>query len=116
MSNKPPTGAGDLDRTVDIEQLATTRDSATGAQAPTAWSAYAAGCWARKDEDAMPGEKAIDGVQVYGAVVTFWVRWVAGVTAAMRVNDGGTLYRIVGSAMVGRQQWLQLSCIGWSSD
>ena len=109
--------AGEMDRLVTIEQRVVARDAATGAEVVT-WAPLAT-VWAKVTEtaNALRGldEKLLANVLAYGRPVTMLMYWVDGVNPTMRVNEGGVLYQIVGTAMVGRREGLTLACGAWTT-
>lgn len=111
--------AGELDRLVAVEKKQVSKDAATGAAVVT-WVAHASNVWAAIDETATPGQRGDErlqgAVQVIGRPAAARLRWVDGVDASMRINDGGTLWQIVSIARIGRQEGLNLMLTAWSHE
>lgn len=106
-----------LDRLVDVERPVIGRDPATGAQT-IAWQAFATGIWASKEDTASVGDEMLrDGVQSHGQVSRMRIRWLPGLTTAMRLNlGGGRLRQILGMAELGRAEGWELTTREWSHE
>lgn len=103
--------AGDLDRLVRIEVNTPSR-SGSGDMVDS-WALFAS-VWAKRLDD--KGRKFFAASQVTGEAVTVWrLRWLAGVTTAMRVVDtvnGTEIWDIESVAEFrGRQEGLDLACV-----
>lgn len=109
--------AGEFDRVVTIEQRVIARDFATGAQA-IAWVPFLSGVWCKALESAKGmnglGEKMAGDAFVYGRPLTLAMWWQPGIDTTMRVNESGVLYQILGTAMLGRREGLELLCAAWT--
>ena len=99
--------AGELDRRITIEVNAPTR-SASGA-AVDSWSAFAT-VWAKRRD--VGGREIRAGAEFVGEIdAVFTVRWLAGVTDAMRVDDDGTLFDIKWPRELGRRSGLEILAV-----
>lgn len=107
-----------LDRRVQIERQVSTRAPGTGADVKT-WAILAT-LWASVDEFTNTGateEYMREGVEVHGAISRIRIRYRSDIDTTMRVNLGnGVLRQIVGMAMMGRREGLELSCKEWSHE
>jgi SPP1 family predicted phage head-tail adaptor len=107
--------AGHLDRTLVIEQPVVTRDAADGSQVVT-WSAVAT-VWAQLLESSTSGDEMMrDGVLSYGRPSRVRIRWRSGIEPTMRLNIGGRLLQILGTAEIGRRRLLEISCREWAHE
>lgn len=99
----------DLTRQISIEQRADTIN-ALGEQVP-AWSALHSGVWAQK-QPVRGREYFAAGQMQVPADVRFRIRYRTGITAAMRVVDGGVPFDIVGEPIDvdGARITLELMC------
>lgn len=95
-----------LDRQVVIQTFSEERDAA--GQPVKTWSTFAT-VWAEKRD--MRGSERFDAQQIVDdEVATFVIRWLAGVTAEMRVVADGRTYEIVGApAEIGRREGLEIT-------
>lgn len=98
--------AGSLDRSITIQQSATVVDE-NGTPALT-WTDFAT---ARAQ---VVTATTNDFLKAYGEtetmVAVFRIRWLAGVTTAMRVNYASENYQIVAVTEIGRRVGLELRC------
>jgi head-tail adaptor len=117
--NAWPAGAGDLDQRVNIETRSVARDGTYGAEVET-WTAPASDTWARVWQSSTAaglGAGQPESVATYARPTRVWIRWLAGITREnSRVRYGGQLLRIIGTAELGRREWLELSCAEWSHE
>jgi SPP1 family predicted phage head-tail adaptor len=95
---------GRLDRKITIEQSTPTRNSS--GEAVDSWSTFAT-VWAQKQD--LRGQEFFAARQVNSEVITkFKIRHLSGVTRAMRVNYGGSYYRIEQIVELGRNEAMEL--------
>ena len=115
--------AGDLDRSITLEQRVVARDAATGAE-QVSWST-AATVWAQVIESATASASAAgvgkgdaEAMATAARPSRVRLRWRAGVERnTMRVNLGaGRLLRIIGVAELGRRVGLELACAEWAHE
>jgi head-tail adaptor len=114
-----PAGAGDLDRRVNIETRSVAREGVYGAEVET-WTPAAsdtpAKVWQSSTASGL-GAGQPEGVASYARPTRVWLRWRAGITRENhRLRYAGQLLRIIGTAELGRQEWLELSCAEWSHE
>lgn len=96
--------AGELDRRIVIEDLTDGKDDYGGKT--EIWSNFAT-VWAKKIP--MRGREYQAPAQVGAEVDTiFRIRWLAGVTTRMRINDDGQYYDIQYLAELGRREGLDI--------
>lgn len=108
--------AGKRDRLVTIEKMGGGRDPALGSRV-VAWVQHGDPAWAEVLEQADPAADGQRGdVDAAGGTLKMNLLWQAGVTTAMRINDSGALYQIVGMATLGRREELALLCRRWSHE
>jgi head-tail adaptor len=114
--------AGALDQRVNIETRTVTRDAVSGAEIET-WTAAASSVWARVWQSSTAagvdhGVLTAEGTtSTYARPTRVWVRWQSGITREnCRIRHRGELLRIIGVAEVGRQQWLEMSCMEWAHE
>lgn len=111
--------ASALDCRIRFDQKQVTRDSATGAEQIT-WVPFVT-VWASvKDVPAAASTEAIaQGLQIARSLTKVGIRWVAGITADMRIVDLSNARRVMKiispPAMVGRRQWLEISAETFST-
>lgn len=98
--------AGKLDRRVVIQTSAETQD-AMGAPSVT-WSTFAT-VWASR-RDTRGSERVRAGAETAMADAVFRIRYLAGVTAKMRVLEGSDTWDIEAVAELGRREGLDLTC------
>ena len=113
-----PLSANDLDRVITIEQRTVTRDPVFNSEVVT-WSTLVAGEWAQVVESSTapssnPGQA--DAVAAYVRPTKVRIRWRSDVDTSMRINADGQLLQIQGTAMLGRRQWLEMSCQEWAHE
>lgn len=97
--------AGRLDRRITIEQPSTSQDSL--GEEVTTWSTFAT-AWA--DRIDMRGRERFDADQdIATRIATFRLRWLAGVTDEMRIQDEGAAWYVTGVAGDEREGWLELT-------
>ena len=115
--------AGDLDRSITLEQRVVARDAATGAE-QVSWST-AATVWAQVIESATAsggaagvGKGDAEAMATAARPSRVRLRWRAGVERnTMRVNLGaGRLLRIIGVAELGRRVGLELASAEWAHE
>jgi head-tail adaptor len=105
----------ELDRQVVIELATVTRHAETGAELTT-WADYLT-VWGKVTESVGSGTAGQAGAVVdeFGQACEVWVRWFAGFDRLrMRVRVGTRPMRIVGSAVVGRSEFIKLALEEWS--
>ena len=104
---------GELDRRVTFQARTLTKDATYGA--PVESFADLATVWCKVLETTEPGEQtAKDGQGTSMRRLELGIRWRADVRTEMRARlDDGSLLQITGAAMLGRRQWLQISCTEW---
>jgi head-tail adaptor len=109
---------GVLDVKFTIQRKTLARDPTTGAQTWT-WTDFAIR-WGKVEESAFDrGLEQADGpAYVYARPSRITVRWVSGLTSAMRLRraSDGHLSQIIGIAMVGRNEWHTISCVDFSTE
>lgn len=87
---------GRLRRIVSI-QAPTQTQTGTGATKTTSWSAIAGGANVWADIDESPGKESLQAAQVNAKrPVTVTMRYLAGITAQMRVLYGSRTFQIIG--------------------
>lgn len=103
--------AGRLRRVVTIQQPTTTQ-TGTGATRISGWAAISGGSSIYADIDEAPGQEKLQAGQVNAKrPVTVTIRYLAGVTAQMRVLYGSRTFQIVSSLNVDqRNRDLVLYC------
>lgn len=103
------------DRLITFEAAAITRDPATGAQVK-AWAPASPQIWAQVLESATGNDEGLRGdVATYAKPTRVRCLYRAGITPAMRINlGGGRLLQIIGVAMLGRREGLELACKEWA--
>jgi head-tail adaptor len=112
--------AAQLDTKIVIQYKVLARDPTTKAQTWT-WGAFVTR-WARVEEstggDGGGGEMVRGQVLQYARPTRILMRYVEGVTSAMRVvrNSDGRIFRINGVAVIGRNVDLRLTCTDWSME
>lgn len=110
----------DLDRRVNIETRSVTRDPVYGSQVET-WTAATQDTWAAVLQSSTAAgilPNADDNVASYARPTKVWLRWRSGIDRQdhrVRLSDG-QLLRIIGTAELGRQEWLELSCLEWAHE
>lgn len=112
--------AGDFDTQIRIEQKVLGRDATTGAQT-WSWTQFVSR-WAKLEESAAldQGIEQVENsaVYLYQRPTRVRLRYVAGVTASMRVVriSDGRILQIIGVATIGRNELLRLTCRDFSVD
>jgi SPP1 family predicted phage head-tail adaptor len=107
--------AGALDRRVVIESRSVTRDTSTGAEV-VAWVAVVT-VWAQIIEAITASdEDQRSGALVYSRPVRVRILYRSGLDTTMRINYGGRLLQITGTAEIGMRQGIELSCREWSHE
>jgi SPP1 family predicted phage head-tail adaptor len=97
-----PTQAGELDRRITIEQPTFSQGSLGGKQ--QTWSTFAT-VWARYTPGA-GREFFINNEMTAQNVATFRVRYLSGLTNAMRISFDGQYWDIVNTNTIGtRKEW-----------
>lgn len=109
--------AGQLDRRVRIERKVITRDQQYRSQV-VSWVTLAT-VWAQVLESSTaassnPGEG--EAVNAYARPTRIRMRYRGDVDTTMRVNLGGRLYQINGTAELGRRDGLELACQEWAHE
>lgn len=99
--------AGDMDRRVQLQAPAVSRDSSFGAETVT--YSTSATVWARVAEALAP-ETTQAEQRVATRKVSVRIRYRADVLPTWRVKFGNRAWRIDGLAEVGRRQYLDLAC------
>lgn len=108
---------GQLDRQVIVEQRSVARDSAFNSEVVT-WSTLAT-LWAQIVESSTPPASnpgQADALAAYQRPMKIRIRWRADVDTTLRLNYGGRLLQITGTAELGRRQWLELACQEWAHE
>lgn len=108
---------GQLDRQVIVEQRSVSRDPTFNSEV-IAWSALAT-VWAQVVESATPPSAnpgQAEALAAYQRPMKIRIRWRADVDTTLRLNYGGRLLQINGTAELGRRQWLELACQEWSHE
>lgn len=112
-------GAGQLDRLIDIERKIVTKEADFGSEV-VEWITRAADVWARVTESAAPpagNPTAAAMVDGYVRPHRIRVRWRSDIDITLdRINYGGRLLQITGTAEVGRREWLDLACDEWAHE
>ena len=109
--------AGLLVHRVTIEQKQVARDATFGSEVIT-WVDFAADLPAKVTESATEAEYLSGSLSAYARPTRVRLRYLDGVTTAMRVNWGGRLLAILGTASVFedvRRVGLELSCKEWTT-
>jgi SPP1 family predicted phage head-tail adaptor len=100
------TDPGQLDRSVVLQAVTTTRDAAGGAVAT--WATFAE-VWAAKNPSG--GARFFAAQQKHAeASVVYRIRHRADVLPLMRLVDGAATYEITGTDELGRAHYLDLAC------
>jgi len=97
--------AGSLDRRITIEQATLAQDGA--GQAIETWSTFIV-VWASRS-DVRGRERFASQQELATRTATYRCRWVAGVNESMRIQDAGSVYRIVGIADNRRRNWMEFT-------
>jgi len=97
---------GDFDRMVFIEQPTKTRDSVSGQETVSAWTEFKR-VWANRMQDSKESFEVQK--QVANDIGKFAIRYTAGITEEMRVNDKGEYHYILGIKTVDRNSFLVLT-------
>lgn len=114
-----PLSASDLDRQITLEHKVVTRDPAYNSEV-VEWEAEDDVTWAQVIESSTapetnPGQG--DGIAAYARPSKIRIRWRADFDkATTRVVYNGAVLMIIGTAELGRQQWLELACLGWAHE
>ncbi len=104
--------AGKLDRWVTIQQASTVIEAA-GDETLT-WSTFVE-VWGGIVYK--PGnEQSVQGIEAPSRPITFRIRYVSGVTGAMRLNIEGVIYNILDVREVGRRAGLDIEAIAQGQD
>ncbi len=98
---------GHLDRQIVIQQAAESRDS-FGEPVKT-WSTFAT-VWASK-LDIVGRERFAARQDLAEESTVFRIRWLAGVTAKMRIVHDGKTYGIQGLAELGRSEGIDITAV-----
>lgn len=109
---KAPVKAGELRWPATIERRTVTRDTATGAEVAT-WAALAT-VRVKLQESSTANEAMDGGVNSYARPSRVRMWWRGDVTTADRLNVGGRLLQITGTAELGYRQGLELACKEWA--
>ncbi len=97
---------GDFDRLVLIEQPVTTVDPVSSQRKITSWTTFQS-MWASRMQDS---KEALEvNKQVANNVGQWAIRYVAGVTEEMRVNDKGEYHYVRGIRRIDRNNFLVLT-------
>lgn len=109
--------SGDLDRRILLEQQVEKIDPRFNART-VEWVPLGR-VWAKQEEssftpDANPGTP--DGVVTYAQPSKYFIRFRMLDKTRTRINHAGRILRIVGTAEIGRREWLELSCKEWAHD
>lgn len=111
-------GAMHLDRQVQLQVNTPTRDVSTRAEIAS-WADSGSPRWARVVESVGPYRNA-DGAaerDTYGRPIEIWLRWFTGFDQDhTRVVYEGRVLRIVGTAEIGRREFLKLACVEWAHE
>ena len=109
--------AGKLDRLITVEAATVTRDSDTGAESK-AWAQLGTAFWAEVLESATDtDERLAAGVETYARPTRVRCRYRSDIDPSMRLNLGsGRLLQIIGTAMLGRRDGLELACKEWAHE
>jgi head-tail adaptor len=109
--------AGNLDRLVTVESATIARDSATGAEVKT-WAQLGSAFWAQVVESATANDEGLaSGVATFARPTRVRCRYRSDIDPTMRINlGGGRLLQIIGTAMLGRLEGLELACKEWAHD
>lgn len=105
--------AGSLDRVITFEALTTSRDG-TYSAVQQSWAAYATVAANRMFRSGVKPEQVVDGQVQSMQRVHYRCRWYPGVTASMRINDGGKYYQVLEVAEVGRNEELRIIAVDWN--
>lgn len=108
--------AGKYDRLIQFEVQVKTKDQRFNA--PTvSWVPHGEKAWAQVIESSTePGSNpgAAEGVAAYVRPTKVRMRWRGDIDrTTMRINFGGRILRITGTAELGRRQELELACEEW---
>jgi head-tail adaptor len=110
--------AGKLDRLITVESFTVARDSGTGAEVRT-WATLGAAFWAEVLESATATDEGLTaaGVATYARPTRVRCRYRSDIDATMRLNLGSNqLLQIIGVAMIGRREGLELACKEWAHE
>lgn len=97
--------AGSLDRRITIEQATLAQDGA--GQAIQTWTTFIT-VWASR-MDVRGRERFATAQEVAVRTATYRMRWVKGINESMRIQDAGSVYRIIGIADNRRRNWIEIS-------
>lgn len=117
MATPLPTGR-QLDRQVTLQRNQPTRDGAFGASVD-AWVTEVDNLPAHIVESPMPASApgaVVGALNPYGRPDMVTIRWRVLDKATHRLVYGSRVLRIVGTAELGRRQWLQIACVDWSHE
>lgn len=111
--------AGKLDRLIQFEVQTRTTDTRFNARV-IEYVPYGAKAWAQVIESsAEPGANpaAAEGVAAYVKPTKVRIRWRGDIDKTrMRINYGGRLLRIIGTAELGRREDLEIACQEWAHE
>ena len=114
-----PVSAGELDQRVTFETRSVARDATFGSEVPT-WTPDASDTWAKVwQSSTVAGLSAGQGESIVSVArpTRVWIRWRTGIDRTThRLRWRGQLLRIIGTAEIGRGQWLELSCAEWAHE
>jgi len=109
--------AGLLNKRITIEKATVTRDANTGAQIKS-WGTLGNAAWAQVIESATGSDEQLKGpMATYAKPTRIRMRYRSDIDNTMRVNLGSSrLLEIIGVAMMGRKDGLELACKEWSHE
>ena len=109
--------AGKLDRLITVEAATVTRDATTGAEAK-AWAQLGAAFWAEVLESATGNDEGLAaGISTSARPTRVRCRYRSDIDPTMRLNLGSSqLLQIIGVAMLGRREGLELACKEWAHE
>ena len=109
--------AGERDRNITVEAPTVTRDSSTGAPVTT-WAQLGNPMWAQVIESATASDEGMaNGVATYAKPTRIRALYRSDINETQRVNlGGGRLLAIIGVAMMGRREGIELACKEWAHE
>lgn len=118
MATRVRVTAGDLDRRVQLQTRVVTRDPNTGGEIET-WENDGGLLWASvADRPIQPRETDALQVASYGQLTNIRIRWRSApiLPETHRVQYGDRILQIMTASEIGRKQFIELACIGWSHE
>lgn len=107
-------GGGEYDRQLWIERKVSVTESLYNSD-EVAWI-KAVKVWARKQESSTPptSNDGDPGLTTYKRPTKVWMRWREFDKVTMRLREGDRIFRVTGTAEIGRRDELELACEEWA--